>query len=345
MSVEKFGKTANGDDVYLVTISAGGMSANIINWGAVIQDLRLEGHTPPLVLGFEEFDHYPARSPYFGAIAGRFANRIANGRFYIDGESYQTDQNFLGKHMLHGGSEGTGKRVWTITNHGSDFVTLDYRATAGEMGFPGNLDMSCTYRLVANGRLIVELSAETDAPTPCNLAHHSYFNLDDGGAGDILDHRMMIAADAYLPVDDELIPAGVVQPVAESVFDFRHARPIRHDDGGKQQLYDHNFCISAGRGPLRRAAWVQGAESGVELDVWTTEPGMQFYAGAKVADLPVGLDGITYSAHSGFCLEAQTWPDGPNRAYFPNAILRPGETYNQVTEYRFSRPPDAFSGL
>lgn len=343
--METFGKTADGDEVSLVAISAGGMSANIINWGAVVQDLRLDGHAPPLVLGFSEFDHYPARSPYFGAIAGRFANRIAKGRFFIDGEAFQADPNFLGKHTLHGGSKGTGKRLWTIAEFGSDFVTLNYRAVAGEMGFPGNLDISFTYRLVAGGRLIVELSATTDAPTPCNFAHHSYFNLDDGGAGDVLDHRLMIAGDAYLPVDDELIPTGVVQPLADTAFDFRRARPIRQDDGGKQQLYDHNFCLSAQRGPLRRAAWAQGAKSGVELDVWTTEPGLQFYAGAKIADLPAGLDGIAYSAHSGFCLEAQTWPDGPNRNYFPKSILRPGETYRQVTEYRFAKAPEAFSGL
>lgn len=291
------------------------------------------------MLGFDEFEHYPTRSPYFGAIAGRFANRIANGRFSIDGDQYQADCNFLGKHALHGGANGIGKRLWEIADGADDFVTLTLRDAAGEMGFPGNLDICCTYRLSSSGHLIVELQASCDMPTLCNLAHHSYFNLDDGGAGDILDHRMMIEADAYLPVDEELIPTGVVEPVEGTPFDFRRARALRLNDDGAQQLYDHNFCLSAQRSTLHRAAWVQGAKSGVELEVWTTEPGVQFYAGGGIGELPTGLDGIRYHAYSGFCLEAQLWPDGPNKPYFPNCVLRPGETYRQLTEYRFKSVP------
>lgn len=333
--METFGRTADGEEIRRLTVSGGGLTANIINWGAVVQDLRLDGHRPALVLGFESFDDYPEKSPYFGAIAGRFANRIANGRFSIDGEEYQTDRNFLGKHTLHGGSGGIGRQVWEIAGNGPDFAAFTLLDRAGETGFPGNLRIKCTYRLRPPGRLTVELSAETDAPTPCNLAHHSYFNLDDGGAGDILDHRLRIAASAFLPVDDELMPTGVVQPVDETAFDFRTARPIRHETDGEQQLYDHNYCLSAQRGPPRLAAWAQGASSGVEMEVWTTEPGIQFYAGGGIGDLAGGLDGAGYRSHSGFCLEAQIWPDGPNRPYFPIAILRPGEIYRQMTEYRF----------
>ncbi|MEX0343649.1 MAG: aldose epimerase family protein [Rhizobiaceae bacterium] len=336
--MEVFGNTDDGADVHRKGISGGGLSANIISWGAVIQDLRLEGHRPPLVLGCEKFADYPEKSPYFGAIAGRFANRIASGRFSIDEEEFQADQNFLGKHTLHGGANGTGKRNWKIADTGEDFVTLTVIDAAGEMGFPGNLEISCTYRLLPPGRLVVEFEATTDAPTPCNLAHHSYFNLNDGGQSDVLDHRLQIAAAAYLPVDDELIPTGVVKPVEGTDFDFRLARPIRYDSGGEQQLYDHNFCLSAQRGALRRAVWAQGNASGVEMEVWTTEPGVQFYAGGGIAEMDGGLEGRAYKAHSGFCLEAQTWPDGPNRPYFPNCILRPGETYHQVTEYRFKLP-------
>lgn len=336
MGGEVFGETPAGETVHRYEISGGGLAARVITWGAAIQDLRFEGHRPPLVLGFEGFDDYVKRSPYFGATAGRYANRIAGGRFTIDGQRYLVDTNFLGKHLLHGGSRGFGQRVWQAAEHGADFVRLTLADPAGFMGFPGNLDISCTYRLSHGGRLCIELSATTDSPTLCNLAHHSYFNLDDGGADNILDHRLMINAAAYLPVDDELIPTGVVQPVEGTAFDFMLSRPIRMEEGGQQIPYDHNFCLAAARGELRQAAWVQGAVSGVEMEVWTTEPGLQFYGGSQLPEegLP-GLGGRRYRRFSGFCLEPQVWPDSPNRPYFPQAMLRPGETYRQLTEYRF----------
>lgn len=333
--MEIFGQLPDGRDVNIVAIEGGGLTANIINWGAVVQDLRLTGHEYPLILGFEEFDLYPEHSPYFGAIAGRYANRIRDGRFSIDGQTYQADRNFLGKHLLHGGSAGIGKQLWTIRETGGDFVTLAYRAADGEMGFPGNLDIICTYALKPEGRFVVELSATTDAPTLCNLAHHSYFNLDDGGRSDALDHIMQIDADTYLPVDAELIPTGEIVPVEGTEFDFRQPRPICNDQGGGHKPYDHNFCLTRPRGALRRAATVKGAVSGIEMQVWTTEPGVQFYDGVGVArDMP-GLEGAVYGAHAGFCLEPQIWPDAPNRPEFPSAILRPGEQYRQTTEYRF----------
>jgi aldose 1-epimerase len=335
MEGEHFGDTPQGEPVQRYRISGGGLSANIISWAAAVQDLRLAGHDAPLVLGFEHFADYPAFSPYFGAIAGRYANRIGGGRFTIDGRHCQTDPNFLGKHTLHGGSKGYGKRVWDVALHGEDFVTLTLHSPDGDMGFPGALDATCTYRLKVPGTLSIELTATTDAPTLCNLAHHSYFNLDDGGSSDILDHRMMINALAYLPVDGELIPTGVVQPVEGTPFDFRQARQIRFDENGQQIVYDHNFCLAAERGPLKQAVWVQGGRSGVEMEVWSTEPGVQFYAGAKVAREQAGLGGRRYGAHAGFCLEAQIWPDSPNRPYFPQALLLPGETCRQTTEYRF----------
>lgn len=329
---EIFGETAEGETVHRIAIAGGGLTARIMNWGAVIQDLRLDGHGPPLVLGFDDFAAYPLHSPYFGSIAGRYANRIAGGRFTIDGERFQADLNFLGKHTLHGGAAGTGKRVWKIAEHGADFVRLELHDPDGACGFPGNVEIGCTYRLKQGGRLSVELEATTDAPTLCNLAQHSYFNLENGGAGDILDHRLMLAAHAYLPVDEELIPTGIVQPVDGTDFDFRLARTIRSE--GEQTPYDHNFCLGSQRGPLKLAAWVQG-RSGVEMEVWTTEPGVQFYAGHKVAREVPGLEGRHYGAYAGLALEPQVWPDSPNRPYFPQAVLRPGETYRQETEYRF----------
>lgn len=328
----EFGRTPEGETVHRVSIVGGGLRASIMEWGAAVQDLRLDGHDAPLVLGFETFDPYPQHSPYFGATAGRYANRIRGGKFVIDGQRFQADTNFLGKHMLHGGAKGLGKRLWRIAEAGADFVVLKILDPGAQPGFPGNLDVTCTYRLRTGGVLAVELEATTDAPTLCNFAHHSYFNLDDGGWSDILGHRLMIPAGAYLPVDDELIPTGVVQPVDGTEFDFRLAREIRSVD--EQIPYDHNFCLAAARGPLKLAAWAQG-RSGVEMEVWTTEPGLQFYAGHKLAREVPGLGGRRYAAYAGFALEPQVWPDSPNRPYFPQAILRPGETYRQTTEYRF----------
>jgi aldose 1-epimerase len=206
------------------------------------------------------------------------------------------------------------------------------------MGFPGALEVTCTYRLKIPGTLSVELTATCEEPTVCNLTQHSYFNLDDGGAGDVLGHRMMLNAGAYLPVDADMIPTGVVQPVDDTPFDFRHARQIASDGSVAKPDYDVNFCLSAARGPLRQAAWVQGASSGVEMELWTTEPGLQLYIGQHVSPPGPGIDGIGYRPFSGFCLEPQIWPDAPNRPYFPQATLWPGAVYHHVTEYRFRLP-------
>lgn len=336
MAGELFGVTADDEEVRRVEISGGGLSAAVMEWGAVLQDLRLAGHDAPLVLGFERFEDYPAHSPYFGAVPGRYANRIAHGRFTIDGERFQADLNDKGRHTLHGGARGFGVRLWRCIEAGDDFVTLAMHDPEGEMGFPGAMDAICTYRLRRPATLVVEFEATCDRPTLCNLTQHSYFNLDNGGTGDILGHRLILHAGAYLPVDDDQIPTGVVEPVELTAFDFMIPRPIRHDADDGQLLYDHNFCLAASRGPLRLAAWVQGAGSGVEMEVWTTEPGVQFYAGYKLDPaMPPGHGGRRYDAFSGFCLEPQVWPDSPNRAYFPQAVLRPGETYRHVTEYRF----------
>lgn len=335
MDAEIIGRMPDGREVRRLTIQGGGLTAQVMCWGAVLQDLRLAGHDHPLVLGFENFADYPAHSPYFGSIVGRYANRIAGGRFSIDGQAFQADTNYIGKHVLHGGSEGFGRRLWDVQEAGADFVTLAYHAADGEMGFPGNLHASCTYALRPEGRFVVEFSAQTDAPTLCNLAHHSYFNLDDGGATDALSHLMQVDAGAYLPPDGELIPIGDVLRVDGTPFDFRALRPVRNADGAAHDPYDLNFCLSSQRGALKRAALVKGAHSGVEMEVWTTEPGLQFYDGVGTArDMP-GLGGLRYGAHAGLCYEAQIWPDAPNRPYFPQALLRPGDVYAQTTEYRF----------
>lgn len=335
---EPFGETPQGAPVHRLSLEGGGLSATVLTYGAVVQDLRLMGHPSPLVLGFERLENYLAHSLYFGAIVGRYANRIAQGRFTLDGERYQSDRNDNG-HTLHGGSAGIDKRVWRVTAHGADNVTLAIDDPSGAMGFPGSLAISCTYMLKPPGVLAIELSATCDHPTLCNLAHHSYFNLDNGGQGTILDHRMKLAAQAYNPVDAECIPTGEVLPVEGTRFDFVLSRTIR-GASDEDSRFDHNFCISASREPMRQVAWVQGARSGVEMEVWTTEPGLQFFTGQFPDREVPGLEGIRYRSFGGFCLEPQIWPDSPNRPYFPQAVLRPGEVYRQTTEYRFRLPDD-----
>ncbi|MEX3011562.1 aldose epimerase family protein [Hoeflea sp. TYP-13] len=335
MQREIFGNTADGTDIERVEIHGGGLTARLMSWGATLQDLHLEGHSPSLVLGFSEFDSYPAYSPYFGATAGRYANRIANGRFRLDGEDYQLDRNQNGVHHLHGGSQGIGKRVWTIADLGDDFVRFEITDPDGHMGYPGTCRIACTYQLKSGGVLSIIHEAETDRPTLCNITHHSYFNLDGGET--ILDHELMIAADHYLPVDGSLIPTGEVMPVAGTPLDFREMSPIRHEDADGQFVYDHNFCLSDARMAKRAVALVRSLNSGVAMEIWTGEPGLQFYGGSKIAIPVEGLNGWCYGAHAGLCLESQIWPDSPNHDRFPSAVLRPGEQLRQETDYIFSR--------
>ena len=204
--MHKFGEMPDGTEVQRIQLSGNGLTANILTYGAVVQDLRLDGHEPALVLGFEDFDSYLAYSPYFGATAGRYANRIRDGHLEIDGQTYQLDQNFVGKHCLHGGALGAGKRVWTVDNRTSDTVALSIVLADGEMGFPGEMKVQVIYSLLPNGILDIKYNATTDKPTLCNFAHHSYFNLDGGSS--ILNHTLQVHASHYTPVDEELIPTG-----------------------------------------------------------------------------------------------------------------------------------------
>jgi aldose 1-epimerase len=336
---ESFGNTADGKAVRRHAISGGGLTASILDFGAIVQDLRLEGHGAPLVLGFERIEDYLEHSLFFGAIVGRHANRIRDGLFTIDGERFRVDSG-ASAHALHGGAFGLHDRAWKVIDLGPAHCTLAITDPHREDGYPGNLEIECAYRLKAPGTLSIELTARTDRPTLCNLAHHSYFNLEDGGHGDILDHRLMIAAAAYLPIDEQVVPTGHVVPVQRTPFDFMLPRPVRMQREADIVAYDHNFCLAAARGPLRRAAWAQGPGSGVEMEVWTTEPGVQFFDGGFAARGGRGLEGRQYDTRAGFCLEPQIWPDSPNHPHFPQAVLRPGEVYRQVTEYRFRLPHD-----
>ncbi len=333
MEREVFGKAPDGSAVERVILGGGGLTLSLLSWGAIVQDLRLDGHAPALVIGYREFENYLQHSSYFGATAGRYANRIRDGRFSIDGAGYQVDRNFLGKHLLHGGSAGIAKRNWRFAEIGPDRAVLELEDRDGEMGFPGNCRLRAVFSLPGDGRLSIRYEAQCDAPTLVNIAHHSYFRLD--GGADILDHQMRIDAEAYLPVDDELIPTGEVAPVEGTAFDFRRERAIRFDSADGQPVYDHNFCLSDGRAAMREVAMVRSPKSGVSMTISTTEPGVQFYAGHKL-DTPVeGLGGERYGAYAGLCMEPQVWPDSPNNPGFPQAVLRPGEHYLQETEYRF----------
>ncbi|MEP7454844.1 aldose epimerase family protein [Phyllobacterium sp. SB3] len=338
MDTEVFGHTDSGEPVHRITIAGGGLTAKILTWGAVIQDLRLKGHEHPLVLGYQDFADYPAYSPYLGATIGRSINRIRDGELTIDGKTYELQKNFRGLHNIHGGTEGAGKRLWQVVAVGPDYVTLTIQLADGEMGFPGNLNITCTYMLESKGTLAIRMDAVTDKATICNLAHHSYFNLDDGGATDALDHQVRIDAQAYLPTDADLLPDGRVLPVAGTTHDFREFRTVRREENGKQVIYDNNFCLASQRRPLCHVASAKGARSGVELTVSTTEPGVQLYAANTLGGKPaIGLTGRTYENYAALCFEAQTWPDSTHFPYFPQAILRPDETYSQMTKYSFKK--------
>jgi aldose 1-epimerase len=334
MTVRSFGETPAGEAVQAVRIAGGGLVAEVLTWGAVVRTLHMSGHEPPLVLGFERLEDYLAHSPYFGAIVGRFANRIAHGRFTLDGHEYQLDCNERGQTHLHGGSQGFGVRAWELVEAGSDYLSLRIVSEDGDMGYPGRCMATCTYRLIEPGTLRIELGAASEAATIVNLAHHGYFNLD--GLPDLSRHTLTVAAQQVTAVDADLIPTGAMLDVTRTIYDLRQPQPLM-PTGVSAPNYDVNFCLDPQVAMLGgAAARLASAASGVALEVWTTEPGLQVYGGHLI-DVPVaGLDGRRYGPRAGICLEAQRWPDAPNHPAFPSAVLRPGSPYAQITEYRFS---------
>ncbi len=330
--MESFGQTAEGSPVCRVRITRHGLTAWVLTWGAVVQDLRLDGVPHPLVLGFPRFRPYLGSKAFFGAIVGRLANRIAGGRARIAGRVHRLDRNDGGRHTLHGGIDGSGRRLWELEGFGEDVVTLRCTLPDGHMGFPGTLEAVATYRITAGPALTLDLTAESDAETVCGFAHHSYFNLD--GKGTIQDHRLRIDAEAVLPVDQALIPTGEAMRVEGTAFDFRTARPI----GAAGVAYDHNFCLSEDRRPLRDVAELSGPRSGLSLTLATTEPGLQIYTGATLSSgATPGLAGTPYGPFAGVALEPQVWPDAPNRPWSPTARLRPDEVYRQTSVFRIAR--------
>lgn len=347
MTTRIFGE-AGGRTIEEITLrNATGAEAKIITWGAVLRDLVIplaDGAMQRVVLGLENLEDYLNHSPHFGAIAGRYANRIGGGRFMLDGKACQLPLNQENRHSIHGGGQGFGKKPWTLLHHDATAVTLGLVSPDGEAGYPGTLHVTCRYTLTDQNALRIELAGFTDAPTILNLAHHSYFNLD--GAPDILDHALMVRANVMTPVDADMIPDGSMLPVSGTPFDFRRPRAIRlAGENGARFWYDHNFVLrrerrepGVGGAELAHAATLASPVSGLQMEVWTTEPCLQVYDGFKL-NLPVsGLGGTRYGASGGIALEPQHAPDSPNLPHMPSTVLRPGELYRQVTEYRFENP-------
>ena len=327
-----FGRLDDGTEVHECLIAAGDLEARIITYGAAVRQLRFAGRD--VVLGLNSLDDYLKYSPHMGAIAGRYANRIAKGRCEVDGTPIQLSCN-EGVNHLHGGVRGFGKRVWSLEQHDKRSVLLKYVSEDGEEGYPGRVEALCRYTLTGSGALRVKLTATTDAPTQVNLAHHSYFNLGD--SADVLDHSVEIAAERYLPIDAAGIPTGDIHKVDWTPYDFCEGRRIRRKASEAGVVFDHNFCLAdAPRGTLEFAAGVDAPDGDIRMEVWTTEPGIQFYDGYKLNVPVAGLGGCRYGPHAGFCLEPQRWPDSPNHEGFAGAVLRPGEIYAHVTEYRFA---------
>ena len=309
-------------------IAGGGLTADFMEWGATLLDMRLDGHDAPLVLGLETpTDYIAGHAQYMGASVGRVANRIGNARFALDGETYRTDPNFRDRHTLHGGGRGTGHREWEMVEHDDDAITFALDLADGEMGFPGAMRIEATFACTEDAMFQVRYGATTEAPTPCNLAHHSYWNLD--GKPTLADHVLTVAADRYVPVDDDLIPTGVA-PVEGTAFDFRQGRPLPGDG-----LLDHNLCLSDGKVARRAVAWLRAGD--LTMTIATDQPGLQVYDGALLDVAVPGIGGRRYGPHAGVALEAQGWPDAVNHAAFPGTILQPGETYEQTTTFSFAK--------
>lgn len=339
--------SADGRSITLYTLTnSHGMQVRAMSYGGIIVSIRVPdrtGQMADVVLGHDALEGYLPNPPYFGAIVGRYANRIANGTFSLDGKTYTLPKND-GPNTLHGGTTRTfDKVVWDAEPlKGKTGVAFRYLSKDGDDGFPGNLRVKVTYTLTDSNALEIDYEATTDKATPINVSQHSYFNLKGAGNGDILDHEIMINADRFTPVDKTLIPTGELRPVKGTPFDFTKSTKIgaRINDNYEQLIlghgFDHNFVINRKGAGLVLAARVYEPTSGRMLEVSTTQPGLQFYTGNFLDGTITGKEGHVYQKHYGLCLETQHFPDSPNHPSFPNTILRPGETFQQKTVFKFS---------
>jgi aldose 1-epimerase len=343
MNIKKqtYGKTEDGKNVDLYTLTnAHGLKAEIINYGGIVTSLQVpdrDGKFADIVSSCDNLEDYAKKSPYFGALIGRYGNRIAKGKFTLDGVEYKLATN-NGPNHLHGGIKGFDKVVWNAepmeTKEGPA-LKLTYLSRDGEEGYPGNLSCTVIYTLTDSNELKISYEAKTDKDTVVNLTHHSYFNLAGFNSGDILGHEMQILADNFTPVDDTLIPTGEIKSVKGTPMDFTKPMTIGSRIKDVPGGYDHNYVLNNSKGKLALAATVYEPKTGRVMEVFTTEPGMQFYSG-NFLDGTIKGKGAVYNKHAGFCLEAQHFPDSPNEPNFPSTVLKPDQTYTQLTVYKFS---------
>ncbi len=351
-TAEAFGKTTDGTAVEVFTLTnTNGIKLRAMTYGAIVLSIETpdrDGKLADIVLGFNTVDEYIKDTPYFGAVVGRYGNRIADGKFSLGGKTYSlatNNENGGIKTALHGGLKGFDKVVWKgeglLNKDGSQGVKFTYLSKDGEEGYPGNLSLSVTYSLSNKNEWKIQYAATTDKATPVNVTQHSYFNLKGEGNGDILSHELMLAASKYTPVTAALIPTGKLTPVAGTPFDFTKPTAIggrvKADD---EQLkfgggYDHNWVLDNQGGELALAAKVYEPTTGRTLEVLTTEPGIQFYCGNFLDGTLTGKSGKKYEFRNGFCLETQHYPDSPNQANFPSTILKPGKALKSTTVFRF----------
>ena len=342
---EPFGHTADGTpvDLYVLT-NAGGMQVSLTNYGGIVTSVLVPDRTGRLadvVLGFDRLDGYLGKHPKFGAICGRYANRIAQGRFMLNGKQYALARND-GENHLHGGLQGFDRAVWKAAQANGNAVRLEYLSRAGEEGYPGNLQVAVTYTLTADNALRLDYLATTDADTVLNLTHHGYFNLADGGADSILGHEVTIPADRFAVAAPDLIPTGELRSVHGTPMDFTRPTAIgTRIDASDEQLvhgrgYDHSFVLGNVPAELRFAARLYDPMSRRVMEVHTTEPVVHFYTGNFLDGSITGKGGAVYRKRHGVCFECQHFPDSPNRPEFPTTVLKPGQRYQQTTVYRFS---------
>jgi len=336
---QDFGQ-ADGKPVYLFTLTnKSGTQVKITNYGGIVTSWVApdkSGVNSSIVLGFDSLSGYLAKPPYFGALVGRYGNRIAKGKFKIGDTTYTLATN-NGKNHLHGGLKGFDKQVWDASMVDSiPALTLNYVSKDGEEGYPGNLKVTVVYTLSDDNELGIEYSAETDKPTPVNLTNHSYFNLSGSVANTILGETLKVDADAYTPVDTTLIPTGKLLPVKGTPFDFTTATTIGARIAQVPGGYDHNFVLNSKDGSLKLAAVLTDSISGRKLEVYTTQPGLQFYTGNFLNGSIQTSDGKAIGKNAALCLETQHFPDSPNEPSFPSTILKPGEKYHSITKYKLS---------